>query len=100
MFAFQGNLGRQSTSNSLQIPGDILKTEDSELDNDTIPDSSDAETTSSQAASRNHSLSSSGISCPRTAATPTKEIVFFLLEVYKTLPEHSTKLVKTVVVLS
>ena len=70
------------------------------MDNDTIPDSSDAETTSSQAASRNHSLSSSGISCPRTAATPTKEIVFFLLEVYKTLPEHSTKLVKTVVVLS
>ena len=56
MFVIQGNLGRQSTSNSLQIPGDILRQTEADgesvTDNDTIPDLSDAETSSSQAASR------------------------------------------------
>ena len=56
LFVIQGNLGRQSTSNSLQIPGDILRQTEADgesvTDNDTIPDLSDAETSSSQAASR------------------------------------------------
>lgn len=75
--SIKGNFGRQSTSNSLQIPGDISKTlaeqEDSENEIDTLPDSSDGENISSRNPSRNHSLTSSGISSNRTSLTPTKE---------------------------
>ena len=63
----QGNLGRQSTSNSLQIPG-----EETEVDNDTLPDSSEGES-SSRNMSRTHSLSSSGVSSSK-GVTPTKEL--------------------------
>ena len=74
--SIKGNFGRQSTSNSLQIPGDISKPfieqDDSENDLDTLPDSSDGENISSRNASRNHSLTSSGISSNRASLTPTK----------------------------
>ena len=74
--SIKGNFGRQSTSNSLQIPGDMIKplteTDDSETEIDTLPDSSDGENVSSRNASRNHSLTSSGISSNRPSLTPTK----------------------------
>jgi hypothetical protein len=75
--SIKGNFGRQSTSNSLQIPGDMSKPvtepDDSENEIDTLPDSSDGENISSRNASRNHSLTSSGISSNLASLTPTKE---------------------------
>jgi len=77
----RGAFARQSTSNSLQIPGEtavlkVAEPEDSETlsEVETFPnyDSSDGEIVASRDPSRNHSLTSSGISSNRASLTPTK----------------------------
>ena len=69
---FYANSHKQlNTKRKTLILGDILKQEDTiDTGDENIPDSSDE---SSIPPSRNHSLSSSGISSTKTCVTPTKE---------------------------
>ena len=75
-YYFQGNLGRQSTSNSLQIPGDIFKLDDSETENESQYEGGETENIGSNNASRNHSLSSSGGTGTKIITTNSKEMQF------------------------
>ena len=75
-FYFQGNLGRQSTSNSLQIPGDILKLDDSETETESQCEGFETENIGSNNTSRNHSLSSTGVAATKMVSTNSKEMQF------------------------
>ena len=75
-FYFQGNLGRQSTSNSLQIPGDIFKLDDSETESESQNEGGETENIGSNNASRNHSISSPGGPGTKMITTNSKEMQF------------------------